>query len=176
MAPITAIALAHALIMDKQYEQAIQVLSAGISQYPNLGLSHAELGKAYLLSGKNSEAVKELETANRLDPNLVIRKGELGYVYGRAGRKDDALKILNSLEERTKTENISATAVSQIYMGLGDLPKALDALKIAVSTHDIALVTSLNPLVDPVFDPIRSDPKYKPQFDQILRGMNLIRQ
>jgi serine/threonine-protein kinase len=176
MAPITAIALGHALIMDKQYDQAIQVLSAGISQYPNLGLSHAELGKAYLLSGKNSEAVKELETANRLDPNLVIRKGELGYVYGRAGRKDDALKILNSLEERTKTENISATAVSQIYMGLGDLPKALDALKIAVSTHDIALVTSLNPLVDPVFDPIRSDPKYKPQFDQILRGMNLIRQ
>jgi serine/threonine protein kinase/Tfp pilus assembly protein PilF len=175
MAPITAIALGHALIMDKQYDQAIKVLSAGISQYPNLGLSHAELGKAYLLSGKNNDAVKELETANSLDPNLVIRKGELGYVYGRAGRKDDALKILNSLEERTQREKISAAAVSEIYLGLGDLPKALDALGIAVQTHDIALVTSLNPLVDPVYDPIRKDPKYNAQFQQILRGMNLIK-
>ena len=171
LAPIIPIALGHALLMARQYVQSINVLKKGISLYPDLGLSHAELGKAYLLSGNKELAVKELETANRLDPDLVIRKGELGYVYGKVGRKDDALKILHALEERTSRENISAAAVSQIYLGLGDLPNALSALETAVQVHDIALVTSLNPLVDPVYDPIRQDPR----FQKLLRQMNLLK-
>jgi len=101
----------------------------------------------------------------------VIRKGELGYVYGKVGRREDALKILSGLLERTKRENISAAAVSEIYLGLGDYQNALSALETAVQVHDIALVTSTNPLVDPVYDPVRKEPR----FTGILKKMNLVK-
>jgi serine/threonine-protein kinase len=171
LVPIIPTALGHALLVAKRYEEAIKVLNGGIARYPDIGLTHAELGKSYLFAGNNVLAVKELERANQLDPELVIRKGELGYVYGKVGRKDDALKILNGLLERTKRENISAAAVSEIYFGLGDYPNALSALETAVQAHDIALVTSTNPLVDPVYDPVRKDPR----FTAILKKMNLVK-
>ncbi|HUQ48440.1 MAG TPA: protein kinase [Gemmatimonadaceae bacterium] len=170
-APIIPTALGHALDMKRDYNKSIAVLKDGISRYPDIGISHTELGKAYLFAGRNDLAVKELEKANQLDPELAIRKGELGYVYGKVGRRDDALKILRSLEERTSRENVSAVAVAYIYLGLGDYEKAISALQIAVQVHDIALVTSLNPIADPAFDPIRKDPR----FQQILRRMNLLR-
>ena len=124
-----------------------------------------------MLSGNNELAVKEMETANRLDPELVIRKGELGFIYGKVGKRDDALKILHSLEDRTSRENISAAAVSEIYLGLGDYPNTLTALETAVRVHDIALVTSLTVTSDPAYDPIRKDPRFK----EILRRMNLLK-
>ena len=56
-----------------------------------------------------------------------------------------------------------------IYLGLGENDKALAAIEQAVNAHDISLFTSASPLRDPIYDPVRSDPR----FQRVIERMNL---
>ncbi len=160
-APIIPSARCYAFILARRFPEAIAIGSRGVTRHPDIGLAHEVLGMAYLYSGKTDHGVKEIETANRLDSELVIRKGELGYAYGRAGRTDEAKKLLQSLEARSQTENISQTALAEIYLGLRDYPNAFDALGKAIDARDISLLTSLAPRSDPMLDPVRDDPRFR---------------
>ena len=88
-----------------------------------------------------------------------------GYMYGMAGQRNEALKILNQLKKRAEKEYVPASALANIYLGLGKTEQALQLLEQAYADHDVLLVWLK---VHWMYDPLRSDSR----FQSLLRRMN----
>ncbi|MFN2602567.1 MAG: protein kinase [Gemmatimonadaceae bacterium] len=169
LAPIMPSAVGGPLILAGRYPDAIAELRKGIELYPAVGINHEWLAMGYLLNGNNDDAVREMETAARLDPELAIRQGQLAYVYGKTGRSARAAAILVTLEDRSKREKVSPLALVFAHIALGETDAAFAELERAVDAHDIALVSTGTVLLDRIYDPLRSDPR----FERILERMHL---
>jgi hypothetical protein len=85
-------------------------------------------------------------------------KGSLGHAYGLAGKPGKAQKIVDELLTRAKTEYVSAWAIAVIYIGMGETDRAMEWLEKAYQDRNASLVWLK---VNPEFDPIRSDPRFK---------------
>jgi serine/threonine-protein kinase len=169
LAPINASALGYALMLSGKYDDAISELRQGIEVAPTLGLHHAMLAEALIHSGRTSLAIPEFESASRLDSEVALRKGFLAYGLGRAGMTERASSIIAELEERQRLRGKTGVALAAGYLGLHENDKALSALEQSVREHDINLLTTVSLVPDPVYDPLRTDPR----FDAILTTMNL---
>jgi serine/threonine-protein kinase len=169
LAPIVSAALGYGLILGHRYDEAIAELKQGIELAPTLGLHRSIIAIAYLLKGDSVNAVREIEAATRLDPELLSRKGELAYIYGKVGRTEDASRLTADLETRERAATRSPVALVYAYLGVRDWDKAFAELERAVDIHDLSLGTNFSLLVDPIFDPIRNQPR----FQRILERTNL---
>lgn len=169
LAPINGSALGYALFVSGDYNRAIAEATKGIQVAPSLGLHHTMLSQSMLWAGRPREAIAEAELAVKYDPELALRRGQLANVYARAGRAADARRIVDSLEVVQKTRGGVPVAIATGLIGLKEYSKALDYLDIAVQNHDIALMTAQSLIPDPLYDPLRNDPR----FQAILKKMNL---
>jgi hypothetical protein len=84
------------------------------------------------------------------------------------GRRPDALKLLNELNQLSREKFVPADAMAQVYVGLGDKDKAFEWLEKGYERRSLGLA-GVDLKVDPVWDPLRSDPR----FADLLRRMNL---
>jgi serine/threonine-protein kinase len=109
------------------------------------------------------EAIAAQEKARELNPSRFIMTA-LAYTYGVSGREDEARKILRELEEQTQSG--PALFFSIIYIGLGEKELALEWLE---KGYDQDAGVSLFAQFDPIFDPLRDDPR----FQDLLRRLNV---
>jgi serine/threonine-protein kinase len=167
LAPIVSAALGYGFLVGRHYKESIAELKQGIELAPTLGLHRAVIAHAYLLAGDSANAVREIETAARLDPELLSRKGEQAYIYGRIGRTEDAARLTADLERRERANPISPVALVYAYLGTHNWDKAFDELERAVDVHDLSLGTNFSLLVDPIFDPVRSQPRFQRILERI---------
>ena len=170
LAPILPSAIGYGLIVAGKFDEAVDELKKGIELAPTLGLHHAMLGTAYMMSRRYREVTAALETAARLEPELAIRQGYLAYVYSRSGQMDRAREIVARLSASRATGRKPAVALAVAQIGMRDWDGALTSLEEAVRIHDIGLLTASSVVLDPLYDPIRSSPR----FENILREMNLL--
>ena len=105
--------------------------------------------------GKYQEAVTMLEKAHKLDP--LRSTAALGYAYGKAGRVDDARKMLDDLEDRAKKEPVPVYEKALVYLGMGDKDNTFRSLEEA---YKIRYLNLINLGIDPMFDELRSDPRF----------------
>jgi serine/threonine protein kinase/TolB-like protein/Flp pilus assembly protein TadD len=152
----------------RQYDQAIEQYRKTLELDTSFILVHQYLGLAYLQKNMFKEGLAEFEKGLANSPEDMLALSELGYAYARAGRKADAQKVLVQLNELSKRKYVPAVSRVGVYLGLGDKEKAFEWLEKAYADHSIGgpLAT---PKVDPLFDPLRSDPR----FQDLLRRMNL---
>jgi serine/threonine-protein kinase len=169
LAPIAAAALGYALTAARHYPDAVTELKKGIELAPNLGLLHSLIAEAYVFNGDSASALREMETAVKLDPELFGRQGQLAYIHARVGDRAKALEILQKMKSDPSAERKHPVTFALAEIGVGMLDEAMTDLELAVSEHDIGLITGGSPLVDPMFDPLRSDPR----FTRVLAGMHL---
>jgi serine/threonine-protein kinase len=167
LAPIVSAALGYGFLVGRHYKESIAELKQGIELAPTLGLHRAVIAHAYLLAGDSANAVREIETAARLDPELLARKGEQAYIYGRIGRTEDAARLTADLERRERANPISPVALVYAYLGTHNWDKAFSELERAVDVHDLSLGTNFSLLVDPIFDPVRSQPRFQRILERI---------
>ena len=92
-----------------------------------------------------------------MDPNPGSM-ATLAYAYGIAGQRNEAQKILQKLMDESKRQFISPYNFALVHIGLGDCDEAFAALDRAFEGREDALV-SLK--VNPRFDPLRSDSRFK---------------
>ncbi len=159
--------LGIALYLARQYDQAIEQERKTLELDPNFIGAHMTLGQAYFQKAMHEEGTAELEKELVISPGNPVALSALGYAYAVAGRRADAQKVLNKLTELSKQKYVPAWTMAEIYVGLGEKDKAFQWLEKAYDERFAGLSASIK--VDPIYDPLRSDPR----FQDLLRRINL---
>ena len=162
---ITVSNLAKNFYFGRRYNDAITEFHKAIRIFePVIPNTHADLGLTYVMSGAGQKGIEELELAHRI-LHLAAFGGQLGYAYAVQGRTEDAKKILAELSNRTDQGDSLSTAIAQVYIGLGNKDQAFEWLRRAIMQRDGNLFL----MVDPIYDPLRGDPRFR----NLLRSINL---
>src|ERR1043166_8393848 len=123
----------------------------------NAGFTHWALGRALLAQGKFNEAIAEFQKAIPLSGDSPDEPAELARAYALAGKRDEALKIIEELKKLSERKHVAPTVMGSIYGALGDKNQAFAFLNKAFDERDFLLIMLK---VDPMFDPLRSDPRF----------------
>jgi tetratricopeptide (TPR) repeat protein len=150
----------------RRYDAAIAHLRNTVDLHPRFAPAHDWLARTYLFKGMHAEALAEMETAASLAGRGSTELANLAYVYAVVGRRQQALRIRAELEERSRQQYVSPSAMARMYTSLGEKDQAFVWLDEAVDAHDPNFLFGV---FDPLWDPVRSDPR----FTRALRRMRL---
>jgi DNA-binding winged helix-turn-helix (wHTH) protein/Tfp pilus assembly protein PilF len=150
--------LGEVLYYARQYRQAIDQYLRVINLDPHVPVAHYDLGAAYYVQGDYTDAIQELEEALRQGENRDPQALGL-YAAARARNGDEAggRKILAQLQKRSTQEYVSAYGIALAHIGLGEHDLALESARQMFRDHQ---VNALFGGVEPLFDPLRSDPAF----------------
>ena len=148
--------LADALCVDHRYDESVQQSQKTIEMDPHFAVAHYELGQALEQNHQHDEAIAEFRRAIELSGGNTTFESNLANAYAVSGRKEEALKIAKDLESRQSEGSSTDASIALIYVGLDDNARAMIWLNKAYQAR-------FNPsiLMRPVFDPLRSDPRFQ---------------
>jgi eukaryotic-like serine/threonine-protein kinase len=153
----------NAYYMMRQYDQAIVQCQRTIDIDPNFILTYIPIAAAYSEKGEYKKAISILESArSRIgesqfeSPSILL--AELAYVYAKSGSTEPAIQILQQLKVRISSEYIDPYLIALIYVALEKNTEAFAWLEKARKARSSRMLW-LD--VEPKFDPIRSDPRFK---------------
>ncbi len=154
---VIAVDRAAVLLRAGRPDDAIAQLRATRETDPEFAPVYNVLGWAYLVKGMYAKALAELTAATRMTGrrNGI---GRLAYAYARSGQRDSALMIVRELRERSRHEYVPDYHLILAYAGLGEKDQALASLEKSADMREPSLVLSI--LTDPLFQSLRSDPRY----------------
>ncbi len=153
--------------LARRYDEAIDQYRRTLEMDPDFGVANIELGYAYAAKGMFREAIAQGEKYSATATAFRAR-GALGYFRGRSGDRNGALRLLEELKTISKKRHVRAYDFHLIYLGLGEKDEALAWLERAYEER-LPFPIFLKP--DPIYDPIRSDPR----FADLLRRLGLPR-
>jgi len=149
-------ALADALSLAGQHDAAEKELKVVFEMDPHYPSAHEILGNIYTRKGMYKEAIREYQKSEANGGDEM--RGALGYSYALSGNRQDALRMLSHLRELDKRSGSAAFDLAVVEIGLGNKEEALAWLEKAYEEHYDDSLLLLK--VDPIFDPLRSDPRY----------------
>jgi len=156
--------LGQSFYFARRYDQAIEQFRKTLELDPNFTATHRYLGEAYLQKSMYKEGIAEIEKELAISPNSTAALAYFGYGYALEGRRAEAQKVLDQLKERSNQRYVSAATRARIYAGLGEKDQTFQWLERSYEERSIGSIE-----VDPIYDPLRSDPR----FADLLRRMNL---
>ena len=160
--PISPWNSAFVLFLARQYDDAILASKKTLELDPNFAIAHMIIGLSYVQKQRYEEGISELQKASANPDSRAL----LGYAYAVAGKRTEGQKIVSELEQSAAEKYVSSFPLAVAYTGLGDKDRAFEALEKAYEERSWGMGTLR---VNPVFDPIRSDPR----FVALLRRVNL---
>lgn len=163
--PLTNLNYCRAFYYARENERAASCFERLVKDHPDYTNGLYVQGFVYLSKGMYQDALSIFEKLYAADKSSA--GAALGYTYGVLGRRDDALRVLAELQALSSDDSyISPQEFAIIYIGLGDRERAFAWLKKAADERfaPLAFVG-----VDPLFDSIRSDPR----FTEIVASLNL---
>ena len=153
--------------LARQYDQAIEQEGKVLELDPNYIVAYYFRGVAYLKKSMYKEGMGEFEKGVAISPVDTLALTGLGYGYAVTGRRPEAQRVLDKLTELSKQKYVSAVWRAKIYAGLREKDKAFEWLEKAYEDRSIVSVGYIK--TNPMFDPLRSDPR----FADLLRRTNL---
>ena len=132
----------------------------------NFAVAHWYLGMAYEQKAMYGAAIEEFQKYSRLSGGDPAAIGALGHAYAVSGKQGEAKKALLQLKALARSRYVSPYDLAVLYSGLRDKDQALEWLAKAREDYSAWLIW-VN--VDPRFDYIRGDPRYR----DIIRRINL---
>jgi len=149
--------LGQAFYLARRYDESLQWQLKAIEQDPHSYTASSGLASIYAQKGMFQESISVLERVPGDSSGDVMIRAPLGYAYAKLGRKHDAELVLTELQAKSREKYISSYFVSWVCVGLGRNDEAMQWLERAYQQRDYQL-TWLG--VDPIFDPLRSDPRF----------------
>ncbi len=137
-------------------EQAIAQLRQTLELNPQMDLSWQQLGHAYLLKGQWQEAISALSEAARLSG--ARDSLHLAYAYGVSGRRAEARRILQRVLAQPQHDKL-AFHLALAFTGVGEYDEAFAWLERGIEERGSFM---LGVYVEPGFDPLRKDARWKP--------------
>jgi tetratricopeptide (TPR) repeat protein len=127
---------------------------------------HRLLSMAYQGKGMFEEAIAENQRWGNRTGNKIKADIALAQIYATAGRKEEAREIIELSDLYKNMGGNDYRGVALVYASLGETDKTFEWLEKSCDRHEESLC-SMN--VDPKWDGIRSDPRFK----KILKRINL---
>ena len=137
--------------------EMIALLRKAVDLEPNYWVSLVLLGRCYEQTGKPKEAVAAFEKARQVENSIPEVIAALGHGYGVAGRRAEALKTIRELQKRSKKEFVPSYTIATIYTGLGMKEQAIQYL---IKSFDEGSYYMIHLKVEPILDPLRTDPRF----------------
>jgi len=146
------------LYCQREYDNAIAEYMKALELDPSFGVAHYFLGQAYLEKNLIDKGIAELEQSVLLTNRSPECVAMLGYAYAVAGNRPRAAELVGELKMRSIDRYVSPVQLAWIHLGLGDHDQAFAQLEEAYHRRAADLIWLR---VRPVFDPIRSDPRFE---------------
>jgi len=162
----TLLGVGWAFYYSRNYNNALEQCRKVLDLDPHSVSAHECAGSVYLATGAYNQAIAEYKNLVASSGNDPLRLASLGCAYALAGNKTQAQKIVAELTAAYKIHYVPPYFLGVVYAALGDNDKAFSWLEKAYQERDSYLVRLK---VEPVMDPLRSDPR----FEKLLRRMNL---
>jgi len=153
--------------LARQYDQAIEQEAKVLELDPNFTEAYYFRGVSYLKKSMYKEGMADFQKAVQISPGDTVALTGLGFGYGVTGKTVEAQKVLDKLNEVSKQKYVSPVFMAKIYSGLQDKEKAFAWLEKAYEDRSLVSVGFIK--TNPMFDPLRSDPRYA----DLLRRTNL---
>ena len=152
----TDLVLARIYYSMRRNDLATEYCRRAIARQDNV-LAHFFLGFIHVALNEHEAAIAEFKTAAGFSKNGGALAG-LAYGYAMAGRTEEALDIVRQLTTTRKEGLIVPYRLAAVYLALHDNDQALEWLWKEYKQKG----NWMNQLkVDPVMDPLRSDPRFK---------------
>jgi adenylate cyclase len=153
-------------LYTREFDKAIEQYKEALDLDPTFSIAHGGLSQAYALKGMRKESMEHFEEMTVLGGNPPLA-AKIKAAYAKSGYRSAIQIILE--DRRLKMSSgrwIPFADDAYWYITLGEKDLALMALDQAVQEREPG-VTALP--VDPIFDSIRSDPR----FQQLVRRIGL---
>jgi tetratricopeptide (TPR) repeat protein len=156
--PIINANLAWFYYLARRYEKAEEQARLTIQIEPNHFSAHWVLGITYGQMKRHADAASVLETAVEMSSNRPFVIADLARILAESGKPAEARKILKKLEAASKEQYISPVNYAKIHQALGATDKAFENLEKGFEERACRLPYLL---IDPQFDAIRDDERFK---------------
>ena len=149
---------------QRNFDLALEQCDHAIEQNPHFSAGYWTLGLVQEQREDYDEAIAAFQRAIELSPPSPRIQGALGRVYARSGNRSEAMGILGELDALSRRRYISPFELALIYFALDRKEEAFERLTKAYADRCFELITIK---VDPRFDAVRSDHRFKTLFRQL---------
>lgn len=152
--------LSALLYFNRQYDDSIAQLAATHELDPNFTLGYGLLGMNYFHKKMPEKAVEAWLRGSALEGEFLSGDAEqtLRNAFARSGIEGYLRKRIELLKQQSKEHYISPYFIAMDYAMLGEKDLAFEWLEKAFQERSSWLVELR---VDPLWDPLRPDPRYK---------------
>ncbi len=157
LSPNATANVGYPLYYKRQFDEAIKHYRQALELDPNYSSGHLWIGQAYVQKAMYKEAEDEINQAIRLSPGDVRAKATLGHAFAVRGKRAEALRVLEELKDLSSNRYVSPYFIALVYVGLKEDDQAIAWLQKAADERHPYLILMK---VEPVFDSLRSDPRF----------------
>ena len=143
------------LYYRRSFDEAIAHLQHMVDIEPQFDQARTFLGKAWLQKGDTDRALEHFSARTNTAPGSF---GDFACAYAQAGRIEAAHGEIAKLRRLGENGFGVAYDLAAVHVLLGDIPEACRCLEQALDDHS-QMIGFLG--VDPAFDPLRAEPRYR---------------
>lgn len=148
----------------RQYQRSIEEFHKVLELDEGFEPAHVFLGQVYDKQGRYAEALAEFGQAVQLSggrPDITVA---LGHAHAQLGHRELARCFLDKLLDESEARYVSPSVLAQVYTALEEFEMALTALE---RGHKVRSADMIWIGVNPVFDPLRDEPRFQALLDSI---------